>query len=307
MVWCYICSMNVSAIIPLYNTPVEWTKEAIDSIAHQVTDAQLELIVVDDASKRSLADPIRDYMRTLDIPTTYHRMSKNGGRSLALNAGSKIAQGDYIFLLDADDRAHDSAIQKSIQTIEDNAAVFSDHTKFTQDLGTPIYTRKKESTLRLHGMYKGTVMDPLLHMCFVGHTQMINAEAYDEIGGFNPYFRRSQDFDFFLRLSELSEDVNLAHIPESLHDYRMHISSVSNGSKWSSLPQEVVAQALIRRGESGIVLPGRKLKPYENTFFDIMQNGSLVKVPYIDYKTDTLIGSPAAEVEEPLKEVQYVA
>jgi len=289
--------MNVSAIIPFYNTPIQWTESAINSIQQQTVGCDLELIVVDDCSSPGFQRPLKEFMKTLSDPSTLLRLPRNAGRSAAVNRGVEIAQGSHVLLLDADDMVVDGGIQKAINVIGDNALAFSDHTKYSTDLSTPIYVRKKASAMHYHAMFKGTVNDPLWHMSFPGHIQLINKDAYEAIDGFNSQVKLGEDLDFLQRLAELSKDVNFVHIPESLHIYRMAPGSVSNCGKWKSQPVAVIEDMLRRNGVQASVLPGRKLGPYENTFFDFVKDGRVARVPYVDYRADTLIGLGNDETE----------
>lgn len=87
---------GVSVIIPAYNAAVT-IAEAIDSALAQ-TLPPLEIIVVNDGSTDSTAqilDRYGDRIRVISQP--------NAGLSCARNAALRIARGEYIAFLDADD------------------------------------------------------------------------------------------------------------------------------------------------------------------------------------------------------------
>lgn len=75
---------------------------AIESILTQ-TDIELELIIVDDASKDDGQDVIRRYASE-DIRVKPLLSPVNRGISATRNAGIEIARGEYISLIDGDDR-----------------------------------------------------------------------------------------------------------------------------------------------------------------------------------------------------------
>lgn len=114
---------KVSVIIPVYNTPADLLKKAIDSALHQ-TWSNLEVIVVNDSSMaedtlKSLTK-YRDYknIRIIDHES-------NMGISVARNTGINHADGIWVCFLDSDDY-YDSdfvstLILKAIQNQSDMA------------------------------------------------------------------------------------------------------------------------------------------------------------------------------------------
>ncbi len=91
--------MLFSIILPIYNVEA-YLEECVSSIENQTFD-NYEVILVDDGSKDgspALCDRLAlkySNIRVLHKP--------NGGLSDARNAGTQIAQGDYIIYIDSDD------------------------------------------------------------------------------------------------------------------------------------------------------------------------------------------------------------
>ena len=94
-------SPRVSIVMPVFN--------AAGSIAAAIASAQaqgegrLEMLVVDDASTDATA-AIVDEAAALDPRIRLLRMGRNGGPAAARNRGIAEARGDWVALLDADDR-----------------------------------------------------------------------------------------------------------------------------------------------------------------------------------------------------------
>lgn len=268
----------VSIIIPHYNVPKEWAHEAIASAINQnYPKGKLEVIVIDDRS-----DDIR-HLRT--IPgIRLIELEKNSGPSIARNRGVSIAEGEYIFFADADDRIHPDAVRICARNASGSTLTYSDHRKVTSDLSETIHDRKKARFHELHQEHKGTLLDPLLHTSFIGMCQFVQTEAFREIGGYDPTLKKGEDFDMLLRLSELDTDVNFNHVPITLYDYRQNRASISHDDSLRAQPYEVIRRALVRRGFTGAasVEGFMRLKPYDNTFFDIARNGRIIDIPYVD-------------------------
>lgn len=89
----------VSFIIAYYNLSPQMLKECIESImALSLSDTERQIIVVDDGSTCSPLDAISHLMEHI----VYLRQ-QNGGLSAARNAGLRMANGEYIQFVDADD------------------------------------------------------------------------------------------------------------------------------------------------------------------------------------------------------------
>ena len=90
----------VSVVIACYNG-AEFLIDALESIARQ-TLTNLECLVVDDASTDNSAALAEEFAST-DSRFSVIRLPRNGGLSVARNAGLSQAKGEWITVLDADD------------------------------------------------------------------------------------------------------------------------------------------------------------------------------------------------------------
>src|SRR3982751_6965527 len=88
---------TVSVIIPVYNGE-RFIRRAVDSILKQ-TFPVTQIIVVDDGSKDITCEIVETEYRG---QVTLLRQ-QNGGPAKARNAGLRIATGEFIAFLDADD------------------------------------------------------------------------------------------------------------------------------------------------------------------------------------------------------------
>ena len=92
----------ISVIIPVYNAE-ESIVRALESVKNQTSQEAFEIIIVNDGStdqSKIIIENYRDENPALNIIVIHQ---KNRGVSAARNAAMKIASGDYLAFLDADD------------------------------------------------------------------------------------------------------------------------------------------------------------------------------------------------------------
>src|SRR5580700_8639860 len=87
---------TISVVIPAYNA-ARFVGSAIESALAQ-TSTPLEVLVIDDGSRDDTAAVVQQYA----APVGLLRQS-NGGPASARNHGVRVARGEWIAFLDADD------------------------------------------------------------------------------------------------------------------------------------------------------------------------------------------------------------
>lgn len=105
----------ISIIVPIYNKQ-KTIKRCIDSICAQ-TYTNWELLLIDDGSIDNSSKIIQPYLK--DTRIHYHYKT-NGGVSSARNLGIKLAQGEWITYIDADDYFLTDALQSLLERISKN-------------------------------------------------------------------------------------------------------------------------------------------------------------------------------------------
>jgi len=89
----------VSVIVPVYNIE-KWLHECVDSIINQ-SYQKLEIILVNDGATDSCPEICDEYARQDNRVQVIHK--ENSGPADAINAGLKIAKGEYIYICGGDD------------------------------------------------------------------------------------------------------------------------------------------------------------------------------------------------------------
>ena len=101
----------VSVIIPMYNA-AEFIGECLDSLLAQ-TFQNFEVIVVDDCSTDNSVEIVEEYAPKFNGRLRLEKTEKNSNTSgnVPRNIGVRLAQGDYIQFLDADDMILTNALE----------------------------------------------------------------------------------------------------------------------------------------------------------------------------------------------------
>lgn len=215
---------RVSVVIPVRNGR-DFIHEAIESVLTQ-SFPDLELIVVDDGSddfdyaSLCMLDP---RVRTTRLPGM--------GVSRARNAGMQLAQGQFIAFLDADDVWFPGKLQAQMVYFDAHpevGVVFGGFIRWHAD-ANGVFPAANTLWRDCHGLTEaerarsGWIYTRLLLGLLVGmNTAMIRRSAYQAVGGFNPSMRVGEDYDFWLKVSRITQMHALAG-PVAF--YRIHGSS----------------------------------------------------------------------------------
>ena len=110
--------MLFSVIVPIYKVE-KYLERCIESVLSQ-TFSDFELILVDDGSPDNCPEICDEYAKKDNRITVIHK--QNGGLVSARQAGIKIAKGEYIFNLDADDAVENDALESAFEIIKSTDA-----------------------------------------------------------------------------------------------------------------------------------------------------------------------------------------
>ncbi|MEU6575051.1 glycosyltransferase family A protein [Streptomyces sp. NPDC046805] len=111
---------TVSVIIPAYNA-MPYLTRCISSVAEQtIGRGALEVIVVDDGSTDGTAAELERLTTVYPGLMQVIRQENSGSPSAPRNVGLDLAQGRFVFFLDADDHLGPEALERMVATAEKN-------------------------------------------------------------------------------------------------------------------------------------------------------------------------------------------
>lgn len=220
----------ISVLMPVYNPPVEFLRQALDSVRDQIYP-DWELCIADDASTDpAVAAMLRDYAaRDKRIKLSFRPV--NGNISAASNTALNLATAPFVALMDHDDRIPPHALYRVAMEIRRHPQVdliYSDEDKIDADN-------------RRYGPYFKSDWNPDL-LCgqnMVSHLGVYRTSLLRRLGGFREGYEGSQDYDLALRVAEMTVPGHIRHIPQVLYHWRVFEGSSSFSSM--ELPRAVTA------------------------------------------------------------------
>lgn len=244
----------ISLITPVFNTPLAWLSECVQSVVRQIYP-KWELILVDDGSTDPEVLKFLSDLPAQDPRIMVAKLEKNGGISAASNHGLTLATGEWIGFLDHDDVLEPDALFQNAKWLQDHPEVdliYSDEDKLTEEgLDSPIFKPDWSP-------------DFFLSCNYLCHFTLIRSGLLKHLEGFRSEFDGAQDYDLFLRLSERT--LRIDHIPRVLYHWRRSVASTADNirRKPGSLEtgRRAVETHLKRSGKEGHVTVDWKTHAY---------------------------------------------
>ena len=208
-----------SIVMPVFNPPKNFFREAIQSVIDQNFD-NWELCIADDMSSELHVKTILEEFSQNDSRIKIHYNTEHSHISVTSNNALNLARGRFVVLMDHDDLLRPHTLQRlaSVITSDQNAKIiYSDEDKIDEKGNRSCPYFKPDWN-----------PDLLLAQNYLCHLFCAETELFKKVGGFRKGFEGSQDWDLILRLTEIVEPKNIKHIPEVLYHWRIHSGSVAD-------------------------------------------------------------------------------
>ena len=242
-------SPKISVIVPMYKTKEKFFKDLVKCMINQ-TYSNWELCLADGSPEPN--ENLKKYYEQ-DERIKYKFLGENKGVAGNTNSAIEMTTGEYIALLDHDDILADYALFEVINCINKypNAEfIYSDEDKID------------ENDNRYDAYFKPDFApDTLRCQNYICHFSIFKKELMDKLQGFKVDYDGAQDYDIFLRMSELTKTENIKHIPKILYHWRVHSESTaklnSNAKNYAfEAGKKAIEDHLKRIGLEGTVSEG---------------------------------------------------
>jgi glycosyltransferase involved in cell wall biosynthesis len=216
----FINAPVISVVMSVYNGQ-KYLRESIDSILNQ-TCKNFEFIIINDGSDDNSLDILLEY-QTKDNRLLIVNQN-NIGLTRSLNRGVKLVASEYIARQDADDISLPTRLEKQLNYMKNHPQV-----AVVGCLGDFF---NADGVLRTARDYKYSRTGIKRHLAsknlFMHGSAMMRKSHLEKVGFYREFFRHSQDYDLWLRLSQYF-DIDI--LPEKLYQYRVTPEAISV-SKW---------------------------------------------------------------------------
>jgi GT2 family glycosyltransferase len=230
-----------SVLMPVYETPEEYLRAAIESVQLQAYP-DWELCIADDASRKPHVRKVLEECAADDPRIKLVFRETNGHIAATSNTALAAASGDFVALLDHDDLLSVDALFENALVVNrrpDVDIIYSDEDKLDER------GRRRDPYFK-----PDWSPDSLLSRNYVSHLGVYRRALIEEIGGFRRGFEGSQDYDLILRASERTSRIE--HIPRVLYHWRIHEESTASSRKQKGYAYDAAVRAieesLTRRG-----------------------------------------------------------
>lgn len=206
----------ISVIMSVFNEKEEWVKESIISILNQ-TYKEFEFIITLDNPNNKQLDKLIEKLKEKDDRIIYIKNKENMGLVWSLNNMLKIAKGEFIARMDADDIALKNRFEEQIKYINErhidllgsNIIVFDENKEY------------KKNVLVDHEELKNNMGGAI----FIPHpTWLVRSFVYNKLNGYRDIYL-AEDYDFILRA--IKAKFKLGNINKVLLKYRMNANGIS--------------------------------------------------------------------------------
>jgi glycosyltransferase involved in cell wall biosynthesis len=195
------------SVITVCKNAVRTVRRAMDSVLAQ-TYPNVEIIVIDGASQ----DGTRESLEAIRARLTHFVSEPDHGIYHAMNKGTRLAAGDFVYFLNADDQFADA------RALE-NVADFLGRHRDTDFLYGDINVVRADGSLQRHfAPPADRALEEMIVGCLPHQGSFARRSLFERVGPFDESYRISGDYEWMLRVLQLP-NVKLQHCPRVIANY----------------------------------------------------------------------------------------
>jgi len=254
----------------------KWIKDSVNSILNQ-TFQDFEFLIINDGS----TDNTREILEIFEHQNSKIRLINqvNMGLTASLNYGLKIAKGKWIARIDSDDISLPQRLEKQyIYAERTNSSLVGCQAKFFSDNNHTISTYKVPNEHR-------KLVNNLVHQkIFFAHSSaFFKKEIALKVGNYRKVMRKSQDYDLWLRISEIGKISCINYFGVLIRIHEDRISSKNFGINQRIYAHCANISYLIRQEKIRISDPCNTKNEKEMENFKKFVSNELIKHSFLDF------------------------
>lgn len=212
----------ISVLLPVYNEPIDYIKKSVRSILTQ-TYADLELLVIIDKPDRSDVFSYLSQEKKKDSRVRIIKNDSNLGLTKSLNKTIKLAKGQYVARMDADDISVEDRLEKQLAFLEENGLDLAGGAirNMTQNGVVSekiIYFPGNAKTSRKLLKYNTAAAHP----AWLAKKELFEKYKYID-------YPACEDYEFLVRIA--LDGKKIANLPEVILFYRLNENGISSNKK----------------------------------------------------------------------------
>jgi len=206
----------VSIVLPVYNAAA-YLRESVDSVLRQ-DYRNFELLIINDGSSDESRAIIEEYAKRDSRIIAYHQ--ENIGLVKTLNRGIELSNGSYVARIDGDDPWLDKKLSRQMHVLVSNPdtiligggfEIIDEDGYYLETISVPTTHEDILRTLSLRNAF--------------GHAGVVfKRDAALKAGGYRDNFGPTEDYDLWIRLSQMGTVANLAR---PVYRYRVNRGGIS--------------------------------------------------------------------------------
>lgn len=221
--------------MPVYNAG-RYLDDALASLEAQSAQTRhWDVHLVDDGSTDNSQEIMKKWARRMpNLHILFNQM--NRGQCYTRNRAIGFSQGEFLGLLDADDRLKPFAIEAVLDFLSERPSahyLYSSHDRI--DPEGEIF----ETKLALPFDY-----DALFHYNLVSPFKVFSRAIHNGISGYRLEYPLAQDWDHALRAAIKLEGQGFFHQDSALYEYRVHPESISCTPRRIEARKEMICRFL---------------------------------------------------------------
>lgn len=257
---------KISVVLPVYNAE-DYIGASVESILCQ-TYSDFELIIIDDGSIDGTKDKLNSYNDSRILLVV---KENNTGLVDSLNLGIKMAKGEYIARMDADDICEPERFLEQVAFLDSNTNIGV--------VGTSIKIFGNKNLEKYFPVSnKDCQAELLFRSCFAHPSVMLRKELFvkNQITYSNEYFP-AEDYYLWIQFSGITEFYNIDKV---LLRYRLNEGSISVRQKTEQILLKNQLQLLALEKIAGITLDENEASNY----IYLLNPFQKTRINWVDYK-----------------------